>query len=74
MREMVFSIKSVNKMRNGKLKLTKPPPGGTPENSYRGVPTYSLNRDLISDQEIPYFSHPFSYFIIIIIITFIYSR
>ena len=36
MREMVFSIKSVNKMRNGKLKLTKPPPGGTPGNSYRG--------------------------------------
>ena len=25
--EVVFSIKSVNKMRNDKLKLAKPPPG-----------------------------------------------
>ena len=62
-------------MRNCKLKLTKPPPGGTPWNSWRGAPPYSPNPDPISDQEIPYFSHPFSYFIIIItIITFIYTR
>ena len=70
---MVFSIKSVNKMRNGKLKLAKPPPGVLLGILSGDVPPYSPNPDPISGQEIPFVSHPFSYFIIFII-TFIYTR